>query len=81
MLPQKLTDVAERGFIRSFAVFRPVPLIHFRFVGKAPLIEPMIGSCVDGKARSDALFGLSGDHLLAPSGWCHLIEFANEYQC
>ena len=51
MLPQKLTDVAERGFIRSCAVFRPVPLVHFWLVGSAPLVEPMIGPCVDGKRR------------------------------
>jgi hypothetical protein len=81
MLPQKLTDVAERGFIRSCAVFRPVPLVHFWLVGSAPLVEPMIGPCVDGKARSAALFGSSGDHLSATSSWCYLVEFANEYQC
>ena len=67
MLPQKLTDVAELGFIRSCAVFRPVPLVHFWLVGSAPLVEPMIGPCVDGKARSAALFDLSGDHLSATS--------------
>lgn len=81
MLSQKRGDVPEGCLIRSRAVFHAVVKIHFGFVGETSLIEPVIGSRIDGQSRFETSFSrLKVDHLFAVFCWRQLVELTNENQ-